>query len=141
MDYKTDEKTSWETVRLNIMDKEAFLAVTEDQAIKFFKYSYNGHVWCLVLCFTSSRDFQRDLSETCQHNHGKKKSKKSKKKKKVSSSSSESEMVERRSRKKRDSDTTDTDESEEERSRKKKKKEKEKQGSSQITIREQESYI
>ena len=38
MDYKTDEKTSWETVRLNIMDKEAFLAVTEDQAIKFFKY-------------------------------------------------------------------------------------------------------
>ena len=37
MDYKTDEKTSWETVRLNIMDKEAFLAVTEDQAIKFFK--------------------------------------------------------------------------------------------------------
>ena len=38
MDYKTDEKTSWETVRLNIMDKEAFLAVTEEQAIKFFKY-------------------------------------------------------------------------------------------------------
>merc|ERR1711997_660673 len=106
MDYKTDEKTSWETVRLNIMDKEAFLAVTEDQAIKFFK------------------DFQRDLSETCQHNHGKKKSKKSKKKKKVSSSSSESEMVERRSRKKRDSDTSFSDESEEERSRKKKKKKK-----------------
>merc|ERR1712083_86661 len=86
MDYKTDEKTSWETVRLNIMDKEAFLAVTEDQAIKFFK------------------DFQRDLSETCQHNHGKKKSKKSKKKKKVSSSSSESEMESRR-RKRRESDS------------------------------------
>merc|ERR1711913_138400 len=57
-------------------------------------------------------DYKRDLSETCQHNHGKKKSKKSKKKKKVSSSSSENEMVERRSRKKRDSDTSDTDESE-----------------------------
>merc|ERR1712228_6397 len=105
MDYNSDEKTSWEEVRLHIMDKEAFLAVTEDQAIKIFK------------------DFQRDLSETCQHNHGKKKSKKSKKKK-VSSSSSESEVVERRSRKKRDSDTSDTDESEEERSRKKKKKKK-----------------
>merc|ERR1719397_2052636 len=107
LDYKSDEKSSWEDVRLHIMDKEAFLAVTEDQAIKIFK------------------DFQRDLSETCQHNHGKKKSKKSKKKKKVSSSSSESEVVERRSgRKRRDTESSDTDESEEERSRKKKKKKK-----------------
>merc|ERR1711868_304391 len=47
MDYNSDEKTSWEEVRLHIMDKEAFLAVTEDQATKIFK------------------DFQRDLSETC----------------------------------------------------------------------------
>merc|ERR1711915_958005 len=99
MDYKSDEKTAWEDVRLHIMDKEAFLAITEDQAIKIF------------------RDFQRDLSETCQHNHGKKKSKKSKKKKKVSSSSSESEVVERRSgRKRRDTETSETGESEEERS-------------------------
>jgi len=107
MDYKSDEKTSWESVRLHIMDREPFLAVTEEQASKMF------------------RDFQRDLSETCHHNHGKKKSKKSKKKKKVSSSSSESEMVERRSgRKRKDTDSSETEESEEERSRKKKKKKK-----------------
>merc|ERR1711994_446819 len=107
MDYKTDEKTSWESVRLHIMDREPFLAVTEEQASKMF------------------RDFQRDLSETCHHNHGRKKSKKSKKKKKVSSSSSESEMVERRSgRKRKDTDSSETEESEEERSRKKKKKKK-----------------
>merc|ERR1711902_377257 len=91
-----DEKSSWEEARMQIMDKEAFMAITEEQAVKMF------------------RDYQRDLSETCQHNHGKKKAKKSKKKKRVSSSSSENEMVERRYRKKRDSDTSDTDESEEE---------------------------
>ena len=37
MDYKSDEKTAWEDVRLQIMNKEAFLAITEDQAIKIFK--------------------------------------------------------------------------------------------------------
>merc|ERR1712024_153837 len=81
-----DEKSSWEEVRMQIMDKEAFMAITEEQAVKMF------------------RDYQRDLSETCQHNHGKKKAKKSKKKKRVSSSSSESEMETRR-RKRRDSDS------------------------------------
>merc|ERR1719422_2401364 len=61
-----DEKSSWDDIRIQIMDKEAFMAVTEDQAAKMFK------------------DYQRDLTETCQHNHGKKKNKKSKKKKRVS---------------------------------------------------------
>merc|ERR1712088_606553 len=47
-----------------IQDKEAFSAVTESQAEKMFK------------------DYQKDLGETCLHNHGKRKNKKSKKKKK-----------------------------------------------------------
>ena len=37
MDYKSDEKTSWESVRLHIMDREPFLAVTEEQASKMFR--------------------------------------------------------------------------------------------------------
>merc|ERR1712110_1144544 len=56
-----------------INDKEAFSAVTEAQAEKMFK------------------DYQKDLGETCLHNHGKRKNKKSKKKKKASSSSSDSD--------------------------------------------------
>merc|ERR1712025_330158 len=103
-----DEKSSWDDIRIQIMDKEAFMAVTEDQAAKMFK------------------DYQRDLTETCQHNHGKKKNKKSKKKKRVSSSSSESEMESRRGKKRRDSDSSEEDSSDEERSRKKKKKKKKK---------------
>merc|ERR1712079_630571 len=82
MDYKSDEKTSWESVKLHIMDREPFLAVSEDQALKMF------------------RDYKKDLTETCQHNHVKKKSKKSKKKKRVTSSESESEAETRRRRRK-----------------------------------------
>merc|ERR1712130_1043886 len=79
----------------------------EEQAVKMFK------------------DYQKDLSETCQHNHGKRKNKKSKKKKKASSSSSDSETETRRGRKKRkDSESSESDASEEERSRKKRKKKK-----------------
>merc|ERR1712193_540393 len=66
-----------------IQGKEAFAAVTEAQAEKMFK------------------DYQKDLGETCLHNHGKRKNKKSKKKKKASSSSSDSdaETEKRKSRK------------------------------------------
>merc|ERR1712126_609908 len=99
-----DEKSDWDEIRLQIMDKEEFMAITEDQAQKMFK------------------DYQRDLTETCQHNHGKKKNKKSKKKKRVSSSSSDSEADSRRGRKRRESDSSEEDSSDEERSKKKKKK-------------------
>merc|ERR1712098_336127 len=101
-----DENSSWDEMKLKLMDKEEFMAVTEEQAQKMFK------------------DYQRDLTETCQHNHGKKKNKKSKKKKRVSSSSSDSEADSRRGRKRRDSDSSEEDSSDEERSRKKKKKKK-----------------
>merc|ERR1711936_934182 len=57
-DLCVEEKSSWEDVRLQLMDKAAFMAITEDQAVKMFK------------------DYQRDLSEICHHNHGKKKNKK-----------------------------------------------------------------
>merc|ERR1712130_1067570 len=50
-----DENSSWDEMKLKLMDKEAFLAVTEAQAEKMFK------------------DYQKDLGETCLHNHGKKK--------------------------------------------------------------------
>merc|ERR1712227_238194 len=103
-----DEKSDWDDIRLQIMDKEAFMAVTEDQAAKMFK------------------DYLRDLTETCQHNHGKKKNKKSKKKKRVSSSSSESEVESRRGKKRRESDSSEEDSSDEERSKKKEKKKKKK---------------
>merc|ERR1712083_1163544 len=53
-----DENSSWDEMKLKLMDKEEFMAVTEEQAQKMFK------------------DYQRDLTETCQHNHGKKKNKK-----------------------------------------------------------------
>ena len=32
-----DEKSSWDDIRVKIMDKEAFMAITEDQAAKMFK--------------------------------------------------------------------------------------------------------
>jgi len=48
MDYKSDEKTAWEDVRLHIMDKEAFLAITEDQAIKIFRLTL---FVCTILYF------------------------------------------------------------------------------------------
>merc|ERR1712228_562187 len=31
-----DEKSSWEDARMQIMDKEAFMAITEEQAVKMF---------------------------------------------------------------------------------------------------------
>jgi len=106
-EVNVDDHSAWEEVRVQLMDKSAYMAVTEEQAVKMFK------------------DYQKDLSETCLHNHGKKKNKKGKKKKKASSSSSDSETEVRRAKKKRkDSDTSDSDVSEEERSRKKRKKKK-----------------
>jgi len=107
-DLNVDEKSSWDEMKIKLMDKEEFMAITEDQAQKMFK------------------DYQRDLTETCQHNHGKKKNKKSKKKKRVSSSSSDSEADSRRGRKRRESDSSEEDSSDEERSKKKKKKKKKK---------------
>merc|ERR1712192_25015 len=63
-EINVEETSSWAEVMPKIEDKDAFKAVTEAQAEKMFK------------------DYQKDLGETCLHNHGKKKSKKSKKKKK-----------------------------------------------------------
>merc|ERR1712098_291106 len=108
-----DENSSWDEMKLKLMDKEEFMAVTEEQAQKMFK------------------DYQRDLTETCQHNHGKKKNKKSKKKKRVSSSSSDSEADERsrKKKKKRDRDSSrDSSESDSDSSGGKKKKKKKKRG-------------
>merc|ERR1712029_538201 len=106
-EVNVDENSLWEDIRVQLMDKAAYMAVTEEQAVKTFK------------------DYQKDLSDTCLHNHGKRKNKKNKKKKKASSSSSESEVELRRSKKKRkESDSSDSDGSEEERSRKKRKKKK-----------------
>jgi len=105
-EINVEEQTVWEEVQVQLMDKAAYMAVTEEQAVKMFK------------------DYQKDLSETCQHNHGKRKNKKSKKKKKASSSSSDSEAETRRRKKRKESDSSDSDASEEERSRKKRKKKK-----------------
>jgi len=106
-EINVEDHSVWEEVQVQLMDKAAYMAVTEDQAVKMFK------------------DYQRDLSETCLHNHGKRKNKKSKKKKKASSSSSESEVETRRAKKKKkDSDSSESDGSEEERSKRKKKKKK-----------------
>merc|ERR1711915_1019567 len=63
-EVNVDDHSAWEEVRVQLMDKSAYMAVTEEQAVKMFK------------------DYQKDLSETCLHNHGKKKNKKRKKKKK-----------------------------------------------------------
>jgi len=106
-EINVEDHSVWEEVQKLLMDKAAYMAVTEEQAVKMCK------------------DYQKDLSETCLHNHGKRKNKKSKKKKKASSSSSESEVETRRTRKKKkDSDSSDSDGSEEERSKRKKKKKK-----------------
>ena len=32
-----DERTEWDEIRVNIMEKEAFMTVTEDQALKMFR--------------------------------------------------------------------------------------------------------
>ena len=32
-----DERSEWDEIRANIMEKEAFMAVTEDQALKMFR--------------------------------------------------------------------------------------------------------
>lgn len=123
-----DERSEWDEIRIKIKESEAFMAVTEDQALKMF------------------RDYKKDLTETCQHNHVKKKSKKSKKKKRVSSSDSESETENRR-RKRRDSDSDSVSSSEDEKRRKKKKKKKNKartrsisESRSPISSDEQDSY-
>merc|ERR1712083_675676 len=59
-EINVEEQTVWEEVQVQLMDKAAYMAVTEEQAVKMFK------------------DYQKDLSETCQHNHGKRKNKKTK---------------------------------------------------------------
>merc|ERR1711935_657094 len=88
------EETSWSEVVDRLGDTQLFKALGEDVAEKMFK------------------DYQRDLAESCGHNHGKRKNKKSKKKKKVSSSDSDSEQEERRKKKKKrdtQSDSSDSD--------------------------------
>merc|ERR1712156_1178862 len=64
-EINVEESSSWTEVMAKIQGKEAFTAVTEAQAEKMFK------------------DYQKDLGETCLHNHGKRKNKKNKKKKKA----------------------------------------------------------
>merc|ERR1712059_247069 len=76
-----DDHSDWQEVQEQLFDKPAYKAITEEQAEKMF------------------RDYLKDFSETCQHNHGKRKNKKSKKKKKASSSSSDSEQEESEKRK------------------------------------------
>ena len=108
-EINVEETSSWAEVMAKIQDKEAFLAVTEAQAEKMFK------------------DYQKDLGETCLHNHGKKKSKKSKKKKKASSSESESDgEAEKRKSRKRSKKETDSSESDSDSDYHKKKKKKKK---------------
>lgn len=106
-----DDHSDWQEVQEQLFDKPAYKAITEEQAEKMF------------------RDYLKDFSETCQHNHGKRKNKKSKKKKKASSSSSDSEQEseKRKGRKKikRESDSlSDSDSDSEGRNKKKKKKRK-----------------
>merc|ERR550517_1265910 len=109
-EINVEETSSWTEVMAKIQDKEAFTAVTEAQAEKMFK------------------DYQKDLGETCLHNHGKRKSKKSKKKKKASSSESESdgEAEKRKSRKrsKKESESSESDSDSDYHKKKKKKKKK-----------------
>merc|ERR1711874_832577 len=83
-ELNVEDQSLWEEVQVQLMDKAAYMAVTEEQAVKMFK------------------DYQKDLSETCQHNH-----EKSKKKKKASSSSSDSEAETRRRKKRKESDSSD----------------------------------
>merc|ERR1711971_580917 len=108
-EINVEETSSWAEVMPKIEDKDAFKAVTEAQAEKMFK------------------DYQKDLGETCLHNHGKKKSKKSKKKKKASSSESESDgEAEKRKSRKRSKKETDSSESDSDSDYHKKKKKKKK---------------
>merc|ERR1711997_647431 len=68
-----DDHSRWDDVRSKLEDTSAYQAVTAEQAQKMF------------------RDYQRDLQESCTHNHGRKSKKKNKKKKRATSSSSDSE--------------------------------------------------
>merc|ERR1712083_850576 len=109
-EINVEETSSWTEVMAKIQDKEAFTAITEAQAEKMFK------------------DYQKDLGETCLHNHGKRKSKKSKKKKKASSSESESEgeaeKRKGRKRSKKESESSESDSDSDYHKKKKKKKKK-----------------
>jgi len=109
-DLNVEDNSVWSDVKAMIADRDAFMAVTEEQAEKMF------------------RDYQKDLGETCLHNHGKRKNKKSKKKKKASSSDSDSEQEaekrknRKRSRKESESSESDSDSDHHRRKKKKKKK-------------------
>merc|ERR1712130_481503 len=106
-EINVEETSSWTEVMAKIQDKEAFSAVTEAQAEKMFK------------------DYQKDLGETCLHNHGK--ARKSKKKKKASSSESESDgEAEKRKSRKRSKKETESSESDSDSDYHKKKKKKKK---------------
>merc|ERR1712240_476244 len=83
-EINVEESSSWTEVMAKIQGKEAFAAVTEAQAEKMFK------------------DYQKDLGETCLHNHGKRKNKKSKKKETESSESdSDSDYHKKKKKKKK----------------------------------------
>jgi len=82
-----DDHSRWDDVKAQLEDTNAYQAVTPEQAQKMF------------------RDYQRDLQESCTHNHSKKKSKKNKKKKRTTSSSSDSEQERGRKKKSRHSDS------------------------------------
>ena len=38
MAVNADEKSGWDEIKMQIMDKEAFMLITEDQALKMFRY-------------------------------------------------------------------------------------------------------
>merc|ERR1712083_541838 len=86
-DMNVEEQTRWDDVKAQLEDTNAYQAVTPEQAQKMF------------------RDYQRDLQESCTHNHSKKRSKKNKKKKRTTSSSSDSEQERGRKKKSRHSDS------------------------------------
>merc|ERR1719228_496707 len=85
-----DDHSRWDDIKSKLEDTSAYQAVTPDQAQKMF------------------RDYQRDLQESCTHNHSKKKAKKNKKKKRTTSSSSESEQERGRKKKSRHSGRRDS---------------------------------
>merc|ERR1712226_1550892 len=93
-ELNVEDHSVWSEVKNLILEKEAFQAVSEEQAEKMF------------------RDYQKDLGETCLHNHGKRKSKKSKKKKKGR----------KRSKKETESSESDSDSDYHKKKKKKKKK-------------------
>merc|ERR1712241_1605144 len=82
-EINVEESSSWTEVMAKIQGKEAFAAVTEAQAEKMFK------------------DYQKDLGETCLHNHGKRKNKKSKKETESSESDSDSDYHKKKKKKKK----------------------------------------